>query len=708
MGSDIERVQQLEIQRLNQLYSALSRINRAAVRVHTRDALFQQICEVLVEHGGFCMAWVGWHDEEHHVLVPVARAGDQNGYVDGIRIFTDDRPEARGPTGLALAHNRAYVCNDLFEDPATLPWRAEQRRRGFQASAAFPIELHGKVAGMLNVYAQQKGYFQDKECSLLAEAALDLSFALEKLEQDAEKGRLEQLAEREQRFASTLIEAMPGIFYLYDAQGRFLRWNANFEHVSGFSAAEISTMHPIDLFAGEDRQLVAQRIAEVFERGGASVEASLVAKDGRATPHFFTGKRISLDGQTCLLGVGLDISERRRAEALLSESEQRYRSTLDNILEGCQLLSTDWRYLYLNDAAATQNRRPKEELLGRTMADAWPGIESTHVFELLKRTMERRVAVHEETEFSFADGTRGWFDVRAQPVPEGVLVLSLDITERKNAELLLRELNEGLELKVAERTRELVLATERAEAADRIKSAFLATMSHELRTPLNSIIGFTGIILQGLAGQLNPEQNKQLGMVQTSARHLLALINDVLDLSKIEAGQLKVHMAPFELRASIARAVALLRPFADKKGLTISVAVQPEISQLTSDQRRVEQILINLLNNAIKFSDVGGIKLSAERVLAGAEAGAVAQPAVRICIEDTGIGIKPEVLSTLFQPFRQIDSGLGRQHEGTGLGLAICRRLTSLLGGSVSAESEWGVGSTFTIVLPLVPAGAPS
>lgn len=266
-----------------------------------------------------------------------------------------------------------------------------------------------------------------------------------------------------------------------------------------------------------------------------------------------------------------------------------------------------------------------------------------------------------------------------------------DISERLAQETALRELNETLEKKVADRTRELEVTAVRAQAADRLKSAFLATMSHELRTPLNSIIGFTGIVLQELAGPLNAEQKKQLGMVRGSARHLLDLITDVLDLSKIEAGELQVRSEPFNVRETIERALASVQPQADKKGLQLRSEIAIEVDTMRSDRRRVEQIVLNLLSNAIKFTDHGQILLQAS----------VVDEQLHIHVSDTGIGIRAADMKGLFQPFTQIDTGLTREHEGTGLGLAICRRLAALMGGHIDVSSEWQKGSVFTLTLPL-------
>lgn len=257
----------------------------------------------------------------------------------------------------------------------------------------------------------------------------------------------------------------------------------------------------------------------------------------------------------------------------------------------------------------------------------------------------------------------------------------------------LERAHEVLEDRVAERTEELRSARDAAESADRLKSAFLATMSHELRTPLNSIIGFSGILLQGLAGPLNAEQTKQLGMVQGSAKHLLALINDVLVLSKIEAGHLNVITETFDVRESVERVMATVRPQAEAKGLELRCELDLQVESLESDRRRVEQVLLNLLSNALKFTERGHVLLEVT----------LGPNQMLFAVTDTGPGIAREDQSKLFLPFSQVDTGLDRKHEGTGLGLSICRRLVEHLGGTIGVVSDQGQGSTFCFELPLHP-----
>jgi len=259
---------------------------------------------------------------------------------------------------------------------------------------------------------------------------------------------------------------------------------------------------------------------------------------------------------------------------------------------------------------------------------------------------------------------------------------------RANAEEDLRKLNVELESRVIERTRELSAANERLKELDQLKSMFIASMSHELRTPLNSIIGFTGIMKKGLAGEINPEQEKQLGIVQNSARHLLALINDVIDISKIEAGKIDPSISTFNLSTVVRDITGELLPAAAERGLTIAVRC-PDTLMITSDERRVRQIIYNFVSNAVKFTDTGGITINVESD----------KEHVAISVQDTGIGITPEHLAQLFQAFSRVPTP-GRLVDGTGLGLYLSKKLAVFLGGDVRVQSVQGKGSTFTFQLP--------
>ena len=280
-----------------------------------------------------------------------------------------------------------------------------------------------------------------------------------------------------------------------------------------------------------------------------------------------------------------------------------------------------------------------------------------------------------------ADGEEFPVEITLSPVPaeDEVLVLSAirDISERKRIEHALQDKNAEL------------------AGASLAKDQFLSSMSHELRTPLNAIIGFTGTLLMGLPGRVNAEQTHQLRTIQSSARHLLSLINDILDITKIAAGNVDLKPELFDCRALLDSVAAMFAPLARQKGLQLEVRLAGGDLTVRTDRRAVQQIVINLLNNAIKFTEQGGVRLEARR-----ESGNDAEAALAIDVIDTGIGIAIEQRELIFRPFTQLDQGTTRQFEGTGLGLHLSDRLASLIGGRISLRSTPGEGSVFTLWVP--------
>ena len=390
--------------------------------------------------------------------------------------------------------------------------------------------------------------------------------------------------------------------------------------------------------------------------------------------------------------VGRDVTERKRTEDALATSEAELRALFASMNDVVLVID---RYVVYRKIAPTNPKllyKPPEELLGKSLRDVFPPDQAESFIHAVREVIETQETAHIEYPLTI-EGQVFWFDASISPMgADSTLWMARDITDRKQAEERLQRLNEELEQRVAERTEELAAAMIKAQESDRLKSAFLASMSHELRTPLNSIMGFTGVILQRLAGPLNEEQAKQLNMMRDSARHLLALINNVLDISKIEAGQLEIIKHPFDMHEAIAKALQVVQPLLLKKTeIQLRTSIGPNVGTINQDRRRVEQVLINLVNNAIKFTERGEVNIECQ----------IRDGWLETCVQDTGIGIKSEELHRLFKPFQQIDTGLARGHEGTGLGLSICQRLVIATGGEITVESQWGVGSTFKFTLPI-------
>nr|WP_202413787.1 response regulator [Duganella sp. CY15W] len=269
----------------------------------------------------------------------------------------------------------------------------------------------------------------------------------------------------------------------------------------------------------------------------------------------------------------------------------------------------------------------------------------------------------------------------------------LQARERQVIELNMRLAHHAGELETI--NREIALKNLELAEASRMKSAFIANMSHELRTPLNAIIGFTGALLMKLPGPLTPEQDKQLNTIRTSARHLLSLINDILDVAKIEAGKVTLELETVQCQEVVKDVVDTLRPLAVQKNLKLEMELADPAIVLETDRRALTQILLNLGNNAIKFTEAGTV-----RVTLTEQPGEGGKHFIEFSVADSGAGIREEDQTKLFQAFSQLDSTSTRHAEGAGLGLYLCQNLANLIGGSLFFKSDFGHGSTFTLALP--------
>ena len=632
------------------------------------------------------------------------------GYKGGsIGMYFDDRS--------LLGSNRARLAGDSQID-ATLE---ESRLGSTTAVNAPPLATGGQPA-------RQFGHAHLKHYGLVAVASAPSTAVLTQWRESTWHSALTSLLRltvlfllgailifqmRSRRKAETVLDEKAKQFrlvidriedygiYTLDTAGIIRSWNAGARRLTGYTAEDVIGAHCSTLYSAED--VVAghpeRTLADALRTGRKEDERKRPRKDGTCfLVNVITTPLFDSSGQHYgFLKVGRDVTTSRQSEALLEASEFRWKFALEGAGEGVW----DWNL----QTDAIDFSRPYMTMLGYEENEiegsfaGWKALvhpdDLKGVYAALSAGFEDRTPnVRHEYRIRCRDGHYKWVAALgmvvsrdAQGKPLRSIGTQVDISQLKAAEQRLIEQNALMKQTNAQ-----------LQQANQVKSDFLANMSHELRTPLNAVLGFTGTLLMELPGPLNADQKKQLEAVRNSGRHLLELINEILDLSKIESGVMEVSCREFKCQDLIAEVAHFLMPLATEKAIRLSLELPDEAIHICSDPRLVKQILINLIGNAIKFTEAGSVTvhLSADRAV-------VAYP-VTIDVSDTGIGIDERDLGKLFQPFTQLESGLARRFEGTGLGLNLSKKYADLLGAQLRVRSVRGEGTTFSLELPLLPA----
>ncbi len=493
-------------------------------------------------------------------------------------------------------------------------------------------------------------------------------------------------------FGTLILNETPDAVIVTTPQGQVVCWTHGAAAVFGYSAEEAlgrslcELIVPAEL-SGEEAAIIARTLAQ----GVASYESLRHAKDGSLVYVDSSSKAVrAADGAVdFILWSKKDVTQLKvLRDAKLVEA--RFGGLLDSTPDAIVMSNASGRIVLANRQAELlfgfEHGQLRGALLECLLPERFRVAHVSHRNAYFSQARSRPMGAGRDLYGLRRDGAEFPVEISLSPISteEGMLIMSAirDISERKQIELALQENN-------------LALAS-----ANLAKDMFLASMSHELRTPLNAIIGFSGTLLMKLPGPLNDEQERQLRTIRTSARHLLALINDLLDLTKIESGKVELQSQPLECRGLIEELLLPFRLQAGEKGLNLSfVCSQAELT-LHSDRRAVQQILINLVNNAIKFTERGSVAVRLGTELREGRSW------VCVSVRDTGVGIAAALRPKLFQAFTQLDAGPTRQYEGTGLGLYLSQKLAALLGGRILFDSEPGVGSSFTLVLPLAAGDA--
>ncbi|HJV71720.1 PAS domain S-box protein [Ideonella sp.] len=683
-----------QVRRLSGFLAAQSRLQHAVISCVPRDELLREACAACVDSGLAAIASAWWR--EAVTLRALAWAGPAErlfGPMPAARALNDTFL-AGTLTGRALAEGLPGICSDMASDPLAADWRAHAEAAGVCAQAVFPLRCAGVVVGVLLLHADSADGFDDALVELLHRLTDDLAFALDNLQREQARLDAQRQAAADHRRFKSIFDASPmGIAVRTLDDGRLIDLNPVFAQRVGRSREELIGRPLYELGLGmsfdDHRRLMAAMKVEAHVR---DFEARVRDADGVERVILFNGELIDYDGQPALLTISHDITARRDAERALELREHQLAGIVESAMDAIITIDAEQRVVMFNRAASEMFRLPATAVVGRPLDDFVPPElreRHRHGLQAFIESGRDRVAIgHANTLFGMrADGERFPFEAAVSRQGEG---------DRMTMTAVIRDLTDR---RAAEAAREARIV---AEAASQAKTEFLSRMSHELRTPLNAMLGFAQLLADNPRESLSPHQRRQLALTREAGWHLLALIDDVLDVSRIEAGQLDMRIEPVPIRPLIESALSVSAALAARHRVQLlpAPAALDDALAVRADATRLRQVVLNLLSNGCKYNRPGG-RVAVEVVLETATGGSAPADGdtLRLDVIDDGVGMSAQQLAHLFEPFNR----LGRERgtvEGTGIGLHLTRQLVQKMGGTISARSTPGQGTCMSVRLP--------
>ena len=643
-------------------------------------AALQGCCEAIVRHVDAAFARIWTLDTTQQTLLLQASAG----------IYTHlDGPHGRVPVGqfkigLIAQERKPHLTNQVRDDPrvSDQEWA---RREGMVAFAGYPLLAGGRLLGVVALFARHA--LDHTVLDALQSVAGTIALAIE-------RKQAEEALRKSEMLYHSLVEAIPQSIFRKDAESRFTFVNQFFCQTVQRTAEEIIGKTDTELFPPELAAKYQRDDGRVMRSGITYQAVEAHAKPDGSTFYvrFIKSPLRNNAGDIIgIQGVFWDVTDRKKIEEALASERDHLRALMDNVPDRIYFKDTDSRFILCNKALSERlGLKNPDEAIGKTDYDFHPPDRAREFHKDEQRIIiTGQPMVNKIEEQTSLDGARIWASVTKVPTRSrdgyltGIIGISRDITALKCAE------------------EELALARDQALESAKLKAQFLATMSHEIRTPMNGIIGMLDLLV---STQLKPEQQDFAETASHSAHALLEILNNILDLSKIESGRLTLEQIDFDIREVVEDTVELLAPAAHAKEIELASLVPTNFpATLRGDPARLRQVLLNLVGNAVKFTEVGGVQVRVS-----------AQPAseggieLRCEVRDTGIGITPQAQATIFQAFTQADGSTTRRFGGTGLGLSICEQLVEVMGGSIGLKSEADRGSTFWFTVPLQTAATPA